>query len=83
MNAQEAIESMEKFLNEYVGLDEEALVIVLESAKLFHEYSVPENFSFLQKNLGNKEVKSVETLYGVPLYKLGISPEDFIEEENV
>lgn len=50
--------------------------IVLESAKLFHEYSVPEMFKDLEHALGIEEVKTVETVYGIPIEQLGIEVEE-------
>lgn len=53
----------------------EALYIILESAKLFHEHSVPRMFSELKSGLGEEECKRIKTVYGVPIESVGIEVE--------
>lgn len=52
--------------------DIEAEIIILESAKLFHKYSVTEMFSKLKSGLGEEEANKIKTIYGVPIENVGI-----------
>lgn len=92
MNAQEAIDLMERELENYKAMYKkhkkeqttleqfyknkvDALSIILESAKLFHEHSVPRMFSELRPGLGEQECKNIKTVYGVPIESVGIEVE--------
>lgn len=78
MNAQEAIEVIDRYKervnNGTLSISEqityrEALSIVLESAKLFHEHTVPD---LKRDNVRFGRSKKYKTVYGVPLEKVGI-----------
>lgn len=81
MNAEEAIEIIEEMIKwrnqpdtmHYLADEAEALEIVLNSAKVFHEHHLPE---IIEKTEEVAHPKEWKTLYGYPLDELGIDPKE-------